>query len=146
MWAARHATYYASCSLRPDAKGLVTDACVPLSHLASVIEATAADVEESGVIGPVFGHAGDGNFHCILPISPDDTEEYILKVEDVNKRLIERTLEAGGTCTGEHGVGSGKISYLERQYGGAAVEIMRGIKRTLDPKGIMNPGKIVIMD
>lgn len=145
LWAARHATYYASCALRPDAKGLVTDACVPLSALAGVIRATAEDVAESGVVGPVFGHAGDGNFHCILPLREDDDEEYVRRVEGLNERLIKRTLEAGGTCTGEHGVGSGKVGYLEEQYGAATVEVMRTIKRSLDPKNILNPDKVLTL-
>ncbi|GMH84540.1 hypothetical protein TrST_g1317 [Triparma strigata] len=144
LWAARHATYYASCALRPgEGKGIVTDACVPLGKLASVIAATAKDVEESGVVGPVFGHAGDGNFHCILPVRDTDSDEYLKKLEDVNDRLISRTLAAGGTCTGEHGVGSGKAKYLDQQYGEGAVEIMRTIKKSMDPQNIFNPGKII---
>ncbi|GMH75007.1 hypothetical protein TL16_g06620 [Triparma laevis f. inornata] len=144
LWAARHDTYYASCALRPgEGMGIVTDACVPLGQLASVIAATAEDIQTSEVIGPVFGHAGDGNFHCILPVRDTDSEEYLQKLEDVNDRLISRTLAAGGTCTGEHGVGSGKMKYLTTQYGEGAVDIMRAIKESLDPKNIFNPGKII---
>ena len=91
----------------------------------------------------MFGHAGDGNFHCILPVRDTDSDEYLKKLEDVNDRLISRTLAAGGTCTGEHGVGSGKAKYLDQQYGEGAVEIMRTIKKSMDPQNIFNPGKII---
>jgi D-lactate dehydrogenase (cytochrome) len=144
LWAARHNLYYASINLRPGATNAVlTDACVPLSKFASVLEATARDVEELGVVGPCFGHAGDGNFHCILPILDDDSDDYLSKVHQVNDNLIRRTLEVGGTCTGEHGVGYGKIKYLKKQYGPGAVHMMGMIKRAMDPNSIMNPGKVV---
>ncbi|KAG7353117.1 D-lactate dehydrogenase [Nitzschia inconspicua] len=144
LWAARHNLYYASINLRKGATDAVlTDACVPLSKFAELIEATVRDVEEKGVVGPCFGHAGDGNFHCILPIAESDSEDYIAKVHEVNDNLIQRTLACGGTCTGEHGVGYGKIKYLEQQYGPGAVRMMETIKKSLDPNGIMNPGKIV---
>lgn len=143
LWAARHNLYYASINLRPGAADAVlTDACVPLSKFAQILEATARDVEELGVVGPCFGHAGDGNFHCILPILPDDSDDYLAKVHQVNDNLIRRTLEVGGTCTGEHGVGYGKIKYLKQQYGPGAVHMMEMIKKALDPNSIMNPGKV----
>jgi D-lactate dehydrogenase (cytochrome) len=116
---------------------------VPLSHFANLIEATARDVEEKGLVGPCFGHAGDGNLHCILPLLEDESAEYLEKVHQVNENLIERTLLAGGTCTGEHGVGYGKIKYLERQYGPGATIMMQMVKKGLDPYNIMNPGKVV---
>lgn len=147
LWAARHELYYAAINSRhmPSSASstVVTDACVPLSKFAAVIEATARDVEEQGVVGPVFGHAGDGNFHCILPILDTDTEEYIASVHEINDRLIRRAIAAGGTCTGEHGVGYGKSKYLSEQYGPGAVSTMKLIKAALDPMGILNPGKIV---
>lgn len=144
LWAARHTLYYAAINSRPGStKAMLTDACVPLSKFADIIEATSKDVEELGVVGPCFGHAGDGNFHCILPLREDDTEEYISKLVTVNDRLIDRTLKAGGTCTGEHGVGYGKRKYLEQQYGPGAVQMMNSIKQALDPINILNPGKIV---
>jgi D-lactate dehydrogenase (cytochrome) len=144
LWAARHSLYYASINLRSGAtEAILTDACVPLSKFAELIEATAKDVEKLGVVGPCFGHAGDGNFHCILPFLPDDPKEYMDKLHEVNSNVIRRTLEAGGTCTGEHGVGYGKIKYLEPQYGPGAVRMMKAIKTALDPHGIMNPGKVV---
>lgn len=147
LWAARHQLYYASIALRSGAdSAIVTDACVPLSAFAKVLTDTVKDVEEQGVVGPCFGHAGDGNFHCILPIVDGDSEEYLQKLHLVNDNLIRRTIEAGGTCTGEHGVGYGKIKYLEKQYGKGAVEMMTMIKRGLDPNNIMNPNKVVIVN
>jgi D-lactate dehydrogenase (cytochrome) len=144
LWSARHNLLYATIAMRPRAtSAFITDACVPLSHFANLIEATARDVEEKGLIGPCFGHAGDGNLHCILPLLEDESEEYLEKVHQVNENLIERTLLAGGTCTGEHGVGYGKIKYLERQYGLGATVMMQMVKKGLDPYNIMNPGKIV---
>ena len=93
-------------------------------------------------VGPCFGHAGDGNFHCILVYNDEDDEDYLARLKRVNANLIERTLAAGGTCTGEHGVGSGKKAYLLREKGAAAVGAMRAIKAALDPRGVMNPGKV----
>ena len=135
--------YYASLALRPGSRGIITDAVVPISRLADVMVATVADVAALGVVGPVFGHAGDGNFHCILLVTPDDPPEYVALLHEVNHRLIQRTLAAGGSCTGEHGIGVGKKKYLEKQYGAGAVEMMRTIKRAMDPLNIMNPGKVV---
>jgi D-lactate dehydrogenase (cytochrome) len=144
LWSARHDLLYATIALRPGATtAFITDACVPLSHFAHLIAATAKDVEEKGIVGPCFGHAGDGNLHCILPLLEDESNEYLAKVHQVNENLMERTLSAGGTCTGEHGVGYGKIKYLERQYGPGATIMMQMIKKGLDPYNIMNPGKVV---
>ena len=144
LWSARHKLYYASINSRKGAKSaLVTDACVPLSRLADLITSTAVDVKELNVVGLNFGHAGDGNFHCILPIRDDDSNEYMSRVHRVNSNLIQRTIDAGGTCTGEHGVGYGKKKYLVKQFGEGGVEFMRRVKKGIDPKNIMNPGKIV---
>lgn len=143
LWAARHATYYASLALRPGSRGIVTDAVVPISSLAEVMRQTAEDVEVTGVVGPIFGHAGDGNFHCILLVTEDDSDAYRAKLHGINDRLMKRTLAAGGSCTGEHGIGVGKKGYLVPQYGEEAVEMMRQIKRGLDPLNILNPGKVV---
>ena len=150
LWAARHSTFYAALALRNgDARdgetprAMITDACVPLSRLADVVAATAQDVEASGVVGPIFGHAGDGNFHCVLAYVDSDPPEYVAACEAVNDRLVRRTIAAGGSCTGEHGVGVGKKKYLEAQYGPGAVEMMRTIKRTLDPHNLFNPGKVI---
>jgi len=144
LWSARHSLYYATVAYRHGATGaILADAAVPLSHFASVIDETVKDVEKYDVVGPCFGHAGDGNLHCILPIKEDDSEEYMERVHTVYGNLIDRTLAVGGTCTGEHGIGYGKIPYLERQYGPEAVRVMETIKRSLDPRNIMNPGKVV---
>lgn len=144
LWSARHKLYYASINSRKGAKSaLVTDACVPLSKLADLITATAADLKDLDVVGVNFGHAGDGNFHCILPIMDSDSDEYMSRIHLVNSNLIERTIDAGGTCTGEHGVGYGKKQYLVKQYGEGGVDFMRRIKIGIDPNNIMNPGKVV---
>jgi len=144
LWVARHKLYYASLALRPGATNAVlTDACVPLSKFADLITATVKDVEAMGVVGPCFGHAGDGNFHCILPLIDGDSEDYIARVNIVNDNLIRRTIEAGGTCTGEHGIGYGKIKYLQQQYGDGGVRMMEIVKRGIDRNNIMNPGKVV---
>jgi D-lactate dehydrogenase (cytochrome) len=151
VWAARHKLYYASIALRgrSDEEGatsqstVVTDVCVPLSNFAAIISATAKDLRDIGVFGTCFGHAGDGNFHCILPFKKNDTEEYKEKVFRVIELMTDRALSVGGTCTGEHGVGYGKKNFLARMYGGAGVSLMQEIKRSIDPFGIMNPGKIV---
>ena len=142
LWKARHELYYASCALKTNGRAIVTDACVPVSQLPGLIEATSRDVREQGVVGPCFGHAGDGNFHCILVYNDEDDADYLARLKRVNANLIERTLAAGGTCTGEHGVGSGKKAYLLREKGAAAVGAMRAIKAALDPRGVMNPGKV----
>ena len=144
LWSARHSLYPATIALRPGSTGaIVTDACVPLSQFSALIEATAADVKKLNVVGPCFGHAGDGNLHCILPVKDDDPPDYLDRLELANANLIARTLRMGGTCTGEHGIGYGKIEYLERQYGKGAVDMMKAVKKSLDPCNIMNPGKVV---
>lgn len=146
LWAARHRLYYSSIALKKGATSkstLVTDACVPFSRLADLLVATARDVKELGVIGPCFGHAGDGNFHCIMPMSDNDSQEYKDAVFQVNENLIERVVSVGGTCTGEHGVGYGKKKYLGKMYGEQGINFMRNIKKSIDPWNIMNPGKIV---
>ena len=131
-----------SLALKQDGRAVVTDACVPLSALADVVERTAADVAAAGVVGPIFGHAGDGNFHCILVYNDDDDADYLARLHGVNAKLVSRAIDAGGTCTGEHGVGAGKKAYVLQERGPAAVGAMRAVKAALDPRGIMNPGKI----
>lgn len=145
LWEARHKLYYAAIAARPKASGaIVTDACVPLSQFAAVLEATVADVKESQVVGPCFGHAGDGNLHCILPVCDDDEETgYAERLRGVQDRLMERTLAAGGSVSGEHGVGSGKRKYMEKQYGPGALHMMRLVKQAMDPYNILNPGKVI---
>ena len=142
LWQARHDAAWAIRAQRAGAQIFVTDVCVPISRLADCITQTHTDIEASGIFGPIIGHVGDGNFHVIVVVMPDDVEE-MHSVESFNERLITRALEMGGTCTGEHGIGVGKIQYLLRELGPDAVDLMRAIKQAVDPMGLMNPGKVV---
>ena len=142
LWQARHDAAWAIRAQRPGAQIFVTDVCVPISRLAECITQTHTDIAASGILGPIIGHVGDGNFHVIVVVTPDDAEE-MHRVESFNERLISRALNLGGTCTGEHGIGVGKIPYLIRELGDDAVDLMRSIKRAVDPLGLMNPGKVV---
>jgi len=141
LWQARHDAYYAALALRPGAKGWPTDVCVPISRLADCILETKADVERSGLLAPIVGHVGDGNFHLTFVIDPDDAEE-MARATALNERMVMRALAMGGTCTGEHGIGVGKMKFLQAEHG-EAVAVMRQIKRTLDPDNLMNPGKVL---
>ncbi len=141
LWQARHDAYYAALALRPGSRGIATDVCVPISRLAECILETRRDIDDSGLISPIVGHVGDGNFHLVLLVDPDDADE-LARCEGLNKRMIDRALAMDGTCTGEHGVGYGKIEYLVDEHG-EAVDVMRAVKLALDPDDIMNPGKIV---
>ena len=141
LWQARHDAYYAALALKPGTKGWATDVCVPISKLAECLLETRRDVEESGLIAPMVGHVGDGNFHLVFLVDTED-EEQMQRASEVNDRMVARAIEMGGTCTGEHGVGYGKIKYLKHEHGDA-MSVMRSIKQALDPQGIMNPGKIV---
>ena len=116
--------------------------CVPISALADCIEAAQADIAELGVTAPIVGHVGDGNFHTSVLVDPNDPDD-VARAEAFHNRLVERALAHGGTCTGEHGVGYGKSRFLTAEHGAAAVEMMRVIKRALDPAGIFNPGKVL---
>lgn len=144
LWAARHDAYWAALGLRPGAKGISTDVCVPISRLAECIAQTEDDIAATGIIAPIVGHAGDGNFHVLLLIDDTNAEE-ISAAESFVDRLNSRALALGGTCTGEHGIGQGKMRFLEQELGDA-VDIMRAIKRAIDPANIMNPGKIIRLD
>ena len=141
LWQARHDAYYAAISMRPGAKGWPTDVCVPISRLAECILETKRDIAESGLYAPIVGHVGDGNFHLILVIDPEDREEFE-RAEALNARLVGRALAMGGTCTGEHGVGYGKMGFLKQEHSDL-LPAMAAVKRALDPKNILNPGKIV---
>jgi D-lactate dehydrogenase (cytochrome) len=140
LWQARHDAYYAGMSMRPGSKGWPTDVCVPISRLADCIVETRKDIEASGLVAMILGHVGDGNFHTTILVDPNDPSE-LKRAEAFNDRLVDRALAMGGTCTGEHGIGFGKIAFLEREHG-EAVGLMRLIKQTLDPENRMNPGKI----
>ena len=142
LWKARHNMYYALIKSRPGCRSVTTDVCVPISHLAECIDRVNADVAAHGLRAPVVGHVGDGNFHALFLIDPDDTDE-AKRAAEVSGRMVEHAISVGGTCTGEHGVGHGKIKYLEREHGPAAVAMMRTIKKALDPDNIMNPGKVI---
>ena len=142
LWQARHDVYWASIALRPGAKGVATDVCVPISRLADCVEETRKEIDELGLLSPIAGHVGDGNFHCMPLVDMDDPDE-IARAELFIERLVERALAMGGTCTGEHGVGQKKMKYLEAEHGPEALALMRALKRTIDPKIIMNPGKVV---
>ncbi len=141
LWKARHDAYWASLTLRPGAKGLSTDVCVPISRLAECVAETEADIAGMGLIAPIVGHAGDGNFHTLVLMDADDPAE-IAKVEAFVARLNLRALGMDGTCTGEHGIGQGKAGFMRREHG-HGVEVMRTIKQALDPQNILNPGKIL---
>ena len=140
LWKARHNAYWASLQLRPGAKGLSTDVCVPISRLAECVAETQEDIAAHGLLAPIVGHAGDGNFHVLVLLDDKDPKE-IAGAEDFVARLNERALKFDGTCTGEHGIGQGKVSYLPAELGGS-VDLMRQIKQALDPDNIMNPGKV----
>jgi D-lactate dehydrogenase (cytochrome) len=141
LWQARHDAYYASLALRPGAKGMATDVCVPISRLAECILETRADIEASGILAPIVGHVGDGNFHLVLIMDQDDADE-VARAKALNERMIMRAIDMDGTCTGEHGVGFGKIDFLVAEHG-EALSVMRALKFAFDPGNIMNPGKIV---
>ncbi|KAA2316848.1 FAD-binding protein [Pseudooceanicola sediminis] len=140
LWQARHDSYWAALALRPGCKGLVSDACVPISALAENIAAAQADLVEKALIGTILGHVGDGNFHVVLMTDPEDTAE-AEKVSAFLKGITQRAQDAGGTCTGEHGIGQGKMAALAAEAG-ASLDVMRAIKLALDPRQILNPGKL----
>ncbi|MBE7184945.1 MAG: FAD-binding protein [Methylobacterium mesophilicum] len=142
LWKARHDAHWAARTLRPGAKGISTDVCVPISRLAECITETEADIARSGLIAPIVGHVGDGNFHTSVLLDTDDPAE-IAQAESFVARLNERALRMDGTCTGEHGIGQGKMKFLEAEMG-HGVAVMRAVKQALDPLNIMNPGKILL--
>jgi D-lactate dehydrogenase (cytochrome) len=141
LWHARHGAYESARALRPGSQGFTTDACVPISSLAECIAETKRDLDASGLLAPIVGHVGDGNFHLAILVDPDDEEE-LARAKALNDRLVRRAIAFDGTCTGEHGVGYGKSPFLELEHGPAAVRMMRAIKAALDPDGLFNPGKV----
>jgi len=145
LWAARHDAYFACLQLRHGARAVSTDVCVPISRLTECIVETMADIEAAPTPVPLFGHVGDGNFHCMILIRPGD-EEDLARAKAFNDRLVNRALAMEGTCTGEHGIGLGKIGSLQKELGSDAIDLMRSIKRTLDPDNLMNPGKVVALE
>ena len=145
LWQARHDAYWAGRGLRPGAQAIATDVCVPLSRLAECVTETQREIAAHGLVAPILGHVGDGNFHLTLLVDLADAAE-VKAAKVLCERLVERALAMDGTCTGEHGVGQGKMKYLAGELGAPALGAMAAIKRALDPDGIMNPGKIVAAD
>jgi D-lactate dehydrogenase (cytochrome) len=141
LWQARHNVLYATIASRPGAKPWTSDVCVPISQLSECILETQDDLRRAHLVAPLVGHAGDGNFHLIFMVDPDDAAE-LEAVKAANARLVKRALRLGGTCTGEHGVGVGKLQYLREEHG-ESLDAMRAIKLALDPHDIMNPGKLI---
>jgi D-lactate dehydrogenase (cytochrome) len=144
LWQARHDVYWAAKALRPGAESVATDVCVPISRLADCLEETKRDIESFGLIAPIAGHVGDGNFHTQPMVDLADPAE-LERCQAFVDRLVKRALAMDGTCTGEHGVGQKKIKYLEAEHGAPALAVMRTLKRALDPQNILNPGKIVLL-
>ncbi|MCS6853375.1 MAG: FAD-binding protein [Elioraea sp.] len=141
LWRARHDAYYAALALRPGAKGWATDVCVPISRLAECILETKRDLAMSNLLAPLVGHVGDGNFHLVFLVDPGDAAE-MARAAAANDRLVARALAMDGTCSGEHGIGYGKVPFLVAEHG-EAIDVMRAVKQALDPLGILNPGKIL---
>jgi len=131
---------YAGLGLRPGAQAMITDVCVPVSHLAACVLETKKDLSTAELIAPIVGHVGDGNFHVLILIDRGNPEE-MARAKEVHRRMVERAIAFDGTCTGEHGIGLGKIDFLEQEHG-EAVDVMRMLKKALDPGNLMNPGKI----
>lgn len=142
LWTARHRAYYANVALRPGSRSLTTDVCVPVSALPEMVSLAKEDIARNGLIGPLVGHVGDGNFHTMLLFNPEDPEEY-KKCKEVSNRMARAAIAFGGTCTGEHGIGLGKIQLLGEQYGEVGIGVMKTIKASLDPLNLMNPGKVI---
>ncbi|WP_144110120.1 FAD-linked oxidase C-terminal domain-containing protein [Paraburkholderia sp. BCC1886] len=141
LWNARHNAYFAALQLKPGCRAVTTDVCVPISRLAECVEETEQDLNASSLPCPIVGHVGDGNFHVLILLDPNKPEEMV-EAERLNHRIVQRALRMDGTCTGEHGVGLHKMGFLLEEHGEAAVDMMRSIKHALDPRNLMNPGKI----
>jgi D-lactate dehydrogenase (cytochrome) len=142
LWKARHDAYYAGLAMSPGSRGYVTDVCVPISRLADCITQTQQDLAATNLYSPIIGHVGDGNFHLTIFIDPEDDKMFESALE-VDARLVQRALEMGGTCSGEHGIGLGKLKHMRKEHGDGAIATMQAIKQALDPQNIMNPGKVI---
>lgn len=142
LWRARTDAAPAAVALVPNGKLMSTDVCVPISRLATCIVETQADIQNSGLVAPILGHVGDGNFHLAIVIKPDDLED-LEKAKKLNDRLVMRALAMDGTCTGEHGIGTGKLHFMPLEHH-EALDVMRAIKQALDPSNLMNPGKLIV--
>ena len=142
LWKARHDGYWAALALKPGWKGMATDAIVPISRLADLVVGAKQDILASGLTAPIVGHVGDGNFHTVILVP--DTPDGIEQGWQLDKKIVARALALGGSCSGEHGVGIGKREFLEQEHGPETLAVMRQIKTALDPRGIMNPGKMFL--
>ena len=144
LWQARHDAYYAGLGLKPGCRALTTDVCVPISRLADCVAETFADLDAvaADLQGPLVGHVGDGNFHIMLLTDPEKPED-LARAKGFASRLAQRAIRLDGTCTGEHGIGIGKQPYMALEHGDVAIDLMRAIKRAIDPENILNPGKIL---
>ena len=142
LWRARHDAYWACLALKPGHQGIATDAIVPISCLDAAILGAKEDIKASGLIAPIVGHVGDGNFHTVILVPPEP--DGLSRAWELDKKIVARALALGGSCSGEHGVGIGKREFLEQEHGAEALAVMRSIKATLDPRGIMNPGKVFL--
>eukprot|EP01135_Chromosphaera_perkinsii_P007360 Nk52_evm8s805 gene=Nk52_evmTU8s805 len=145
LWQARRSALWAARNLYPDKESMITDVCVPFTKLPEVVEETKEDIKKSKLQAPLIGHVGDGNFHLMVGVNTEDAQE-VKNVEDFSHRLVMRAIKADGTCTGEHGVGIGKVDYLVDEFGKSSVEFMVLLKASIDPNGIMNPGKVIPMN
>jgi D-lactate dehydrogenase (cytochrome) len=141
LWQARHDTYWSQLTLRPGSRPFATDACVPISRLADCVEETLEDIKTSGLVAPIVGHVGDGNFH-VTPLIDLDNKAEIEAADAFAHRLALRAIAMGGTCTGEHGVGQKKREYMEEEHGAVAIDLMRRVKASFDPQNLFNPGKV----
>ena len=140
LWQARHDALWACLALKPGHKGIATDAIVPISRLNEAILGAKADIAASGLTAPIVGHVGDGNFHTVILVPPEP--DGLARAWELDKKIVGRALDLGGSCSGEHGVGIGKREFLEREHGAEALAVMYAVKQALDPRGVMNPGKI----
>ncbi len=142
LWQARHDALWAALALAPGSSAFVTDSIVPISRMNEAILGTQADIRESGLLAPIVGHVGDGNYHTVILVPPEP--DALARAWALDKKIVARALDLGGSCSGEHGVGIGKREFLEREHGAEALAVMRSIKTALDPRGIMNPGKVFL--
>jgi D-lactate dehydrogenase (cytochrome) len=142
LWSARHDAYWAGLALKPGHKAMTTDAVVPISRLAEAILGAKTDIAASGLTAPIVGHVGDGNFHTVILVPPEPGA--LERAWALDRKIVARALALGGSCSGEHGVGIGKREFLEQEHGAEALAVMRSVKAAIDPKGIMNPGKMFL--
>ncbi|MDR3532597.1 MAG: FAD-linked oxidase C-terminal domain-containing protein [Rhodopila sp.] len=142
LWQARHDAYWAALAWKPGHKGIATDAIVPISRLNEAILGAKEDIAASGLTAPIVGHVGDGNFHTVIMVPPEP--DGMRRAWELDKKIVARALALGGSCSGEHGVGIGKREFVEQEHGAEALTVMRAVKQALDPRGVMNPGKIFL--